>query len=282
MLRIGRRTLVASTLVLVCASGARPSAAAHPAAESRGDGRSLETVQAASPAAAAAVPASVPRTVTRILLIRHAQSAGDPSATPVRPVRGFLSEPLGLQQAQAAAAALKRERIDVALASPYGRALQTAEIVLAGRATPIRVLPALREWLPNPALKDVPSTVHERIQRQDAQLYVEETWKTEQGEGTFEMYARMVPPFLAELDSLGLHSRMGGFVVDGQARGLSVAVFAHGGTLNVLLSHLLGLRPFPSGAFRFEETGLAIVELPERRGIAHPQLVIRAPHEVGR
>jgi len=92
----------------------------------------------------------------RILLVRHARSAGDPFATPERPVRGFLADPLGLKQAQAAAEALKRERIDVAISSPYGRALQTAEIVLAGRDVPIHVLPALREWIPNPALKDAP------------------------------------------------------------------------------------------------------------------------------
>jgi broad specificity phosphatase PhoE len=219
---------------------------------------------------------------TRILLVRHARSAGDPFATPERPVRGYLADPLGLKQAQAAAEALKRERIDVAFSSPYGRALQTAEIVLAGREVPIRVLPALREWMPNPSLKDAPKAAHERLQSRDAELYAEETWKTELGEGTFEMYARIVPPFLEELGKLGIHSRMGGFVVDDRARGLSVAVFAHGGSRNVLLSHLLGLRPFPVGAFSFEETGLAVVELEERRGITHPRLVVRAPHDVGR
>jgi broad specificity phosphatase PhoE len=75
---------------------------------------------------------------------------------------------------------------------------------------------------------------------------------------------------------------MGGYVVDERARGLSVAVFAHGGTLNVLLSQLPGLRPFPVRAFAFEETGLAVVELPVQHGVAHPQLVIRAPHDVSR
>ncbi len=227
-----------------------------------------------------AEPAEPPR--ARILLVRHGHGAGDPFATPARPVDGYLADPIGLQQAKATAQALRKTRIDVAFSSPYGRALQTAEIVLAGREVPLHVLPALREWMPNPDLEKLPSTTRERMERQTGDLYAEETWKTELGEGTYEMYARIVPPFLAELDTLGIHSRMGGFVVDERARGLSVAVFAHGGSLNVLLSHLLGLRPFPVGAFAFEETGLAIVELPERRGIAHPRLVIRAPHDVGR
>jgi broad specificity phosphatase PhoE len=219
---------------------------------------------------------------TRILLVRHGHAAGDPFATPARPVHGYLAEPLGVRQAEATAEALKKTRIDVAFSSPYGRAVQTAEIVLAGRDVPLRVLPALREWMPNGELDKLPATERDRIQRQVDELYPEESWKTELGEGTYEMYARIVPPFLAELDALGIHGRMGGYVVDERARGLSVAVFAHGGTLNVLLSQILGLRPFPGGTFAFEETGLAIVELPERHGIAHPQLVIRAPHDVGR
>jgi broad specificity phosphatase PhoE len=218
----------------------------------------------------------------RILLVRHGHAAGDPFATPAPPVHGYLAEPLGAQQAQAAAEALKGTRIDVAFSSPYGRALQTAEIVLAGRQVPLHVLPALREWMPNAALDTLPASTREQVQRQADNLYAEESWKTELGEGTYDMYARIVPPFLAELEKLGIHSRMGGFVIDERARGLSVAVFAHGGSLNVLLSQLLGLRPFPVGAFKFEETGLAVVELPEQHGIAHPQLVIRAPHDVGR
>ncbi len=63
----------------------------------------------------------------RILLVRHGHSAGDPFTTPARPVHGYLAEPLGVQQAQATADALKKTRIDVAFSSPYGRALQTAE-----------------------------------------------------------------------------------------------------------------------------------------------------------
>jgi broad specificity phosphatase PhoE len=222
------------------------------------------------------------RPTARILLVRHGRAAGDAFATPAPPVHGFLAEPLGVQQAQATADALRKTRIDVAFSSPYGRALQTAEIVLAGRPVPLHVLPALREWMPNRDLDKLPPDTRERIQREVEDLYAEETWKTELGEGTYEMYARIVPPFLAELEKLGIHSRMGGFVIDERARGLSVAVFAHGGTLNVLLSQLLGLRPFPVRAFAFEETGLAVVELAEQHGVAHPQLVIRAPHDVGR
>ena len=229
--------------------------------------------------ALAAVAVGEPVAPVRLTLIRHAESAGDPFATPQRPVKGFLSEPRGVAQARATAEALRGMRFDVAFSSPYGRALQTAEIVVGERKTEIKVLPFLREWMPNPALRDVPSTVFEDIQRQAEQAYAEETWKTELGEGCFDMYARIVPPFLAELAKLGLHSRMGGFVADEQARGLSIVVFAHGGSLNVLLSFLLGQRPFPVGAFAFDEAGVAFVELPERHGIGYPQLIVGVPPE---
>jgi len=210
----------------------------------------------------------------RLTLVRHGEAAGDPFATPSRPVHGFLSE-RGVQQAEAARRALADVRFDVAFSSPYGRALQTAETVLQGRPVEIRVLPFLREWMPNPALVGGPKETVDEANRRAEGAYAEETWKTGLGEGTFEMYARIVPPFLAELDRLGIHSRMGGFVVDEKARGLSIAVFAHGGTLNVLLSHLLGLRPFPVGAFDFELTGVAELQFVERQGIGYPQLVVR-------
>ncbi len=223
-----------------------------------------------------AAAASAPAQPVRLTLVRPGEAAGDPFATPGRPVHGFLSK-RGQEQAEAARRALADRRFDVAFSSPYGRALQTAETVLEGRPVEIRVLPFLREWMPNPALEDAPKERLDEVNRRANQAFAEESWKTDLGEGTFEMYARMVPPFLAELDRLGIHSRMGGFVVDEKARGLSIVVFAHGGTLNVLLSHLLGLRPFPVGAFAFDLTGVAELELTERQGIAYPQLLIRPP-----
>jgi broad specificity phosphatase PhoE len=212
-----------------------------------------------------------------ITLIRHAEMAGDPTARPARPVRGCLSKEHGLPQARALAAALKDRRFDLALASPLGRALQTAEMALAGRGVPIRTADFLVEWIPNPELEDAEEVVFERIQARDRSRYAEETWKTELGEGCFEMYARICPSFLRELDALGVHSRMGGFVPDKRARNLSLAVFAHGGTLNVLLSFLLRIPPFPLGAFAFQPTGVATIAFCERRGVYYPQLVLPAP-----
>jgi broad specificity phosphatase PhoE len=213
----------------------------------------------------------------KLFFVRHGAMAGDPFVCPERPVSGCLSAETGIPQARAAAEALRDERIDLAFSSPYGRALQTAEIVLEGRDTPIRVLDFLREWQPNPDLRELPSTRFEEICARDRERYAEETWKTELGEGCFDMYARIVPPFLKELDAAGLHSRMGGYVPDAAAADLRLAVFAHGGSLNVLLSHILGIPPAPIGRIRFEETGAACVAFSERKGIFYPALVVPPP-----
>jgi broad specificity phosphatase PhoE len=210
----------------------------------------------------------------RLFLIRHAKIAGDPYVCPPRPVTGCLSEEIGVPQARALAVRLAGERIDLAFSSPYGRALQTAEIALAGRGVPIRVLDCLREWQPSDALRHATSTVFEEMMERDRGRHVEETWKTDLGEGCYELYARVVPPFLAALAETGLHARLGGYVSDPGKEDLAVAVFAHGGSLNVLLSHLLGVRVYPFGTFAFEETGLAIVEFAERCGVHYPSLRI--------
>jgi len=89
----------------------------------------------------------------KLLLVRHGQMAGDPYLCPDRPVSGCLS-PEGVAQAQALRDALASTRIDAAFSSPYGRALQTAEIAFAERGVPITIVPGLEEWKPDPALRD--------------------------------------------------------------------------------------------------------------------------------
>jgi broad specificity phosphatase PhoE len=209
-----------------------------------------------------------------LLLIRHAKMTGDPEICPASPVSGCLSEAEGIPQARALAEKLHSINIDAAFSSPMGRALQTAELALTGRNVPIKVLPFLREWIPSPELSGSNSSEFETMLERDRYRYAEETWKTELGEGCFDMYARICPPFLKELAMLGVHQRMGGFVLDERAKNLTLAVFSHGGTLNVLLSFILGLPPFPFASFAFELTGIAALRFTERRGIFYPMLTI--------
>lgn len=214
----------------------------------------------------------------KLFLIRHGRMAGDPYIRPQPPVAGCLSAE-GVAQAEALQCALRGERIDAAFSSPYGRALQTAEIALAGRDVPITIVPGLEEWIPNPALIDAPSTVFEEMQKRDRALFAEETWKTEAGEGAFDVYARVVPPFLSALAGFGWHHRMGAWVPEEGRAESGVAVFAHGGSLNVMVSFLLGMMPFPVGRFSFELTGVAEIVFNERRGLFYPALCMKARNE---
>lgn len=218
----------------------------------------------------------------RLTLIRHGHMAGDPFICPERPVSGCLSDDCGVLQAEETAAALKDETYDYAFSSPYGRALQTAEIVLAGRELDIQIMPFMHEWMPNRELEKLPSTAFEAMQRESGGLYAEEMWKTEMGEGYYDMCARIIPPFLKELGKIGWHGRMGGFVPDADAKSRSAVVFAHGGSLGVLLGFLLGVRAFPVSSFAFAHTGIAVIDFAERGGVFYPQLVLPALHRIGK
>lgn len=200
---------------------------------------------------------------------------GDPFICPEPGVSGCLSDDAGVPQAQALAEAMKDERIDVAFTSPFGRALQTCEIVMEGHDVQIKILPFLYEWMPDQTLKELPSCEFEKINKMSEDAYAEETWKTDMGEGCYDMYARICPPFLKELATVGIHSRYGGFVPDSGSEDKVVAVFAHGGSLNVLLSFLLGMTPFPVGRFGFELTGVATLNFSEKGGVYYPQLLLR-------
>jgi len=214
----------------------------------------------------------------KLTLVRHGEMTGDPYITPESPVSGCLTEN-GVSQAQAAAAALRDEKFDAAYSSPYGRALQTAEIALAGRGLTIQKLLFMREWEPFERYRELPDGQWEALLREDAAAhkYLEDGWSSDIGENYLEMSARIIPAFLRELDRLGIYARYGGFVPDGQAKDLSFILFAHGGSLGVLLDFLLGRKITPVSGFAFAHTGVASLPFIERGGVYYPQLWIPAP-----
>ncbi|MEK7412928.1 MAG: histidine phosphatase family protein [Planctomycetota bacterium] len=211
----------------------------------------------------------------RLVFIRHGEMQGDPWCRPSRPVSGCLSE-RGIAQATATGRALAGRSWHHVFASPLGRALQTAEIV-CGQTAPITILDCLQEWLPNPDLVKAPSTVWEEMMRRDANRPVEELWQTNAGEGTYSFFGRVVPGVLHALDAIGCHPRHGGYVLDDGLANAQVAIVAHGGSLGVLLTHLLGLRPFPASSFGFQLAGVAELELFPHAGVCHVRLICSAP-----
>lgn len=211
-----------------------------------------------------------------ILLIRHGHAQGDPYARPEPPAEGFLSEQ-GLRQAQELGEALRSEKIDLAWCSPYGRAILTAETALKGRGVPISRLSFLHEWLPNRELAQTQSTEWEKINAAASDWEAAQCWKTDLGEGCLEMLARVGPPFLRELEKIGLSACHGGFVMEERAASLRLAVFAHGGSLSALLGFLLNIPPFPTSRFDFDLTGVARLRLKRQGSIWYPQLVLPSP-----
>ena len=212
----------------------------------------------------------------KLLLIRHGRMKGDPFCEPASPVDGCL-HPEGIAQAEALGRALADIPIDFAFSSPYGRAVETAERALAGRGLAVVRVPGLQEWTPSPAYRNATSTEASAMAVRDAVRFAEETWKTELGEGAFDLYARVVPALLGALATVGWRMQQGGWVCDSGAEGKTVAIFAHGGSLNTALSFLLGIRPFPVGSFSFPYCGIATLRFTERRGIYYPALELPAP-----
>lgn len=207
----------------------------------------------------------------KLLLIRHGRMAGDPYCEPPSPVSGCL-HPDGIAQANALRARLEGVPIDAAFSSPYGRAVETAERVLEGRGLAVRRVPGLQEWTPSPEFRNATSTEAGAMAARDAARFAEETWKTELGEGTFDVYARVVPALLGALATEGWHPGMGGWLCDDGAESKTLAVFAHGGSLNAVLAFMLRVPPFPVGAFSFGFCGMAELEFSRRRGVWHPAL----------
>ena len=121
-----------------------------------------------------------------------------------------------------------------------------------------------------------PQDFEEMVAR-DGERYVEQTWKTELGEGCYEMHGRIIPPLLADLAALGLHRRHGGWVADAGAEERSIGIVAHGGSLGVVLGFLLGAPPFPIAPVAFQLAGVATIGFAFRRGIGYAQLAVPPP-----
>jgi broad specificity phosphatase PhoE len=213
----------------------------------------------------------------QILLIRHGQAAGNPFAEPDYPAQGFLSDK-GESQASALKPTLANEKITMVWTSKLGRALRTAAVALDGHQVPVRHFGFLNEWMPAPESRTMDSTTWEKMNADAGSLEAEETWKTGLGEGCLEFVARVGPPFLRELSTLGVHAKHGGFVIEEDAEEITLAVVAHGGTLGALLGFLLRVPPFPVGIFNFELTAVACLQFKRQGSVFYPQLLIPAPH----
>lgn len=185
----------------------------------------------------------------KLLLIRHGESAANAEGR----MQGQFDSPLndrGREQARALGRRLQREgwSASVVYASDLSRAAETAEIIADMLGLPIILDERLREYDPGV----ITGLVQHEIQEHYPQLWHDLRHSTgwvsiPESEGNEAFRVRMAA---MASDILAAHD-------DRE----TVIVVAHGASLGMMLSHLLGLDTRRPSPFRFGNTALSILEL---------------------
>ena len=157
----------------------------------------------------------------QLLLIRH--------ALPHRSEHGNGSDPElaepGVEQARRLPAALERYPLARLISSPQRRAVQTAEPLAAARGLAIEIEPRLAEY------------------DRDMAGYVPiEQLRSERPEDWARMAEGRLPDGVDETEFKGRISGAVADIVAAADHDDTVAVFSHGGVINVLLHEILGTR----------------------------------------
>ena len=212
----------------------------------------------------------------QVYLVRHGNIAGDPHRHFVPPVQGCLSEK-GQAQAASLGRALAGVKVDAIYASPLGRAIQTAHSFADPAGVKIDILPWLIEWRPAHILNGGDDANYEKMMKSASELRPEECWKTEAGEGTYEMAHRIVPGWIQVLKRHGVRAGHGGYLLDNEQDAQRIALVAHGGSLGVLVAFILGIPLRPFAPIQFAETGVAVIDFVKQLDVWYPALKIPAP-----
>jgi broad specificity phosphatase PhoE len=192
----------------------------------------------------------------KLLLIRHGESIGNTEGR----MQGQFDSPLsdrGREQVRALGGRLLREGHAMAAiyTSDLSRAAETAEILAAGLNVPVVLDARLREYdiglLTGVIWREV-ELLYPELWQQIHQADEADAWVPVPGEeGNEAFHARLVAALA------GIRAR--------HEDGDTVAVVAHGGSLGILVAHLLGMDPRRPLPFRFGNASLSIVEEVHRR-----------------
>jgi broad specificity phosphatase PhoE len=212
-----------------------------------------------------------------LYLIRHGDMQGDPHKCWDPPVCDCLSD-LGVRQAGKLGETLKGVEFSAVYSSPLGRAIQTAQAFADPNA--IKILPWLIEWRPATVLRGCDDASYEQMLVASSKLRPEQSWATDAGESTFEMTGRVIPGFLKLLAQHGAHAGHGGYLLDDVKDSQRIALVAHGGSLAVLTSFILGLPIRPYAPINFDQTGVAIFKFIQRVDVWYPALTIPGPEKM--
>lgn len=191
----------------------------------------------------------------KMLLIRHGQSVANTEGR----LQGQLDSPLtdlGRTQARALARRLLREgwSASTVYASDLVRAAETAEILAADLQAPVVCDERLREYGVG---------VLTGLGWREIEARYPEIWHGLQHSPTWT-------PIPEEEGNGPFHARLSAALADirsGHGGGEVVAIVSHGGSLGMMLVHLLGMevkRPTP---FRFGNASLSVVEFRSRGAI---------------
>lgn len=190
--------------------------------------------------------------VTRLLLTRHGESV----ANVARRFSGredVALTPLGRRQARALGRRLREFAIDAAYVSPLIRARETAEIALRGRGIEAVSEPGLREISFGDWEGCTFDEIRERWPAEWGQLRAfDERFCAPNGEPFTEAQARVVAAAVA---------------IVGRHPDQTVLLTAHGGTLQLLLAHVLGMSAGSMFRIATGNGGLSIVEFHGERPI---------------
>ena len=191
---------------------------------------------------------------------------------------------LGHKQAKKAAEILKNSGITQVFSSPYGRTLETAEYTAKALGLKIHICEFIKEILwgsidGEPLLAHGHPWMVSRVFVEEGKTLLDTEWRQK------EPYSRS--KILESVDTVeqGLdgwlaqfgYQREGEYYrVVGENTDKTVAVFSHGGSSGIALSHLLNI-PFPQfcGIFRLDYTSITVVELSNKVGeLCFPQVVV--------
>jgi len=193
--------------------------------------------------------------VIELVLVRHGQPDWEPDG---RARDEPELTPLGRAQAEAAARALAAERFDALYVSPLRRARETAEPIEKALGLPARV----ERWLAEIRLPPLEGTPLEEVQRFFARMRMRDLpdwWNGPEGGESFRHFHERVTTGVEEaLASHGVR-RLSQSLWGVPERDVRVLMVAHGGSIAVLLAHLLGIDPEPFEGERFQIgwTGIA-------------------------
>lgn len=181
----------------------------------------------------------------KLILVRHGETAWNLE----RRYQGQLDIPLnskGEWQARQAARALAGRSIDHLFSSDLRRARDTAQVIAGICKRPLTTDPRLREI----GFGSWEGLSLEQIMERDGDAY--RRWRENPiahaptGGETLAVTQRRVLPLLEEIAGIGAQT---------------IVIVSHGGTLRILLTHLLQLPPQAFWQMKLDNAGLSLLEL---------------------